>query len=281
MTTPPALRGRAATPVRPGFAVKSVLLGETPLATGEYVHEAAITDLHSAYKELIRQENEARPKARRLRGMTAQSFKTLFKFAQLLDLVELVREEPMKFPPASGNLYSIRKTDGEPRTVISTRRIFKITPVGAEDEKSWTNLSKAWTEGWSAPQKAEYMPPPFVTRAPREKPPVEEVVVEFTPYVWNPTPSDAEFVRLSRHLQILDSLGLDSLGVTGEVATLSSKTSTWIMEIDEALDEVKSIQYTAGITRYTRWMEHVVAAKEALLDQDLPRAMSALRELIR
>ena len=37
MTSPVTLRGRAATPVRPGLVVKSVLMGVTPLATGELV----------------------------------------------------------------------------------------------------------------------------------------------------------------------------------------------------------------------------------------------------
>ena len=279
MTTPVTLRGRAATPVRPGLVTKSVLLGETPLSTGELVTEAAITDLHSAYKELIRRENEVRPKAKRLRGMTAQSFKTLFKFAQLLNLVELVREEPMNFPPPGGPLYSVRKIDDEPRAVISARRIFKITPVGAEDEKSWTNLAKAWIEGWEAPQKAEYIPPPYVPRArkPPEAPP--EVLVTFTPYKWAAKPTASGFAELAEHLRVLDDLGLDSPGVADEVARLSTRISTWIMEIDETLDEVKSIHYTTGIARYTRWLERTTAVKEALLDQSLPKAIESLEEL--
>jgi len=185
MTTPVTLRGRAATPIRPGLVTKSVLMGETPLATGELVHEAAITDLHRAYMELIKRENTVRPRAKRLRGMTYASFLKLFKFSQLLNLVELVREEPMQFPPPGGPLISARKPNGI-HGVVSVRRVFKLTGIGAEDEKSWTNLCKAWIEGWSAPQKAEYLPPPYVPR-PRVRVPVEEVPPEevpIKPYVW-------------------------------------------------------------------------------------------------
>ena len=184
------LRGRAASPVRPGLVTKQVLLGVIPLATGELVEEASISDLHNAYKEQIRRENALRPRAKRLRGMTSYSFKTFFKFAQLLGLVELVREEPMQLPPPGGPLYSIRVTD-KPRVVVSTRRIFKISPLGREDEKSWTNLAKAWTEGWTAPQKAEYIAPlPREEVEPRVR---EEVVTEVVPIKWVPKPSDKQF----------------------------------------------------------------------------------------
>ena len=108
MTT---LRGRAASPVRPGAITKQVLLGEVPLLTGELVFEAAITDLHSAYKMALSRYNELRPKPKHIRGMTMHSFYTMFKFAQLLGLVELVRTESMQFPPPGGQLYSLEKTD--------------------------------------------------------------------------------------------------------------------------------------------------------------------------
>ncbi len=287
MTTPVTLRGRAATPVRPGLVVKSVLLGETPLATGELVTESAITDLHSAYQELIKRENTVRSRVKRLRGMTYPSFLKLFKFAQLLGLVELVREEPMQSPPPSGSLYSVRKSD-EPdglRVVFSVRRVFRLTSIGAQDERSWTNLCRAWIEAWPAPAKAEYLPPTYVPRAPKEKPPKAEKppkeVLEFTPYEWVAESSIAEFGRLAEHLRLLDSLGFESPGMVSEVAKLSTKISGWVMELEEALYEARAIQYTAAIRRYEGWLALVIAAKEALLDRELLMAAEALDTIVR
>ncbi len=279
MTTPVTLRGRAATPVRPGLVVKSVLMGETPLATGEIVSEAAITDLHSAYQELIKRENAVRPRAKRLRGMTYPSFLKIFKFAQLLHLVELVREEPMQFPPPSGSLYSVRKPNG-PHVMISTRRIFKISSLGTADEKSWTNLCKAWIEDWPAPQKAEYLPPVYIPRPPKEKPSKLPPVAEFTPYDWVAIPSTAEFKRLNDHLKLLGGLGLDTIGVADEVARLSHKMFGWTVEIEEGIEDARAIQHTEAVGKGENWLEHVTATKEALLDQDLPRAIENLEVLI-
>ncbi len=253
MTTSVTLRGRAATPVRPGLVTKSVLMGVTPLATGELVHEAAITDLHSAYKELIKGENAARVKAKRLRGMTYPSFLKLFKFAQLLNLVELVREEPMQFPPPGGNLISARKPDGI-HAVVSVRRIFKLTPIGMEDERSWTNLCKAWIEGWPAPQKAVYLPPVYTPRPYKERPPKEALpspeVVGFTPYVWREPFGPETLSALAEHIRTLDLLGIEFRGVSVEVSKRTSKVSGWYVEADEGYDEVKAIGYTSEIRRF-------------------------------
>lgn len=282
MTTPVTLRGRAATPVRPGLVAKSVLLGETPLATGEFVYEAAITDLHNAYRELVRRENALRPRAKRLKPMTMQSFKTLFKFAQLLGLVELVREEPMQFPPPGGNLLSIRRPNGEfnARVVISTRRIFKLTPVGTEDEKSWTNLCKAWIEQWPAPQRAEYLPPVYVGRPPREKPPVEKALLEFVPYKWQVTYNQRNIRAFIDYLEGLSELGVDAPGVVDELSRLSGKVSGWIVEAGESLDEVKSIGYISEMRRFEGIIQALTVVREALMDYDIPRATSNLEELL-
>ncbi len=276
------LRGRAATPVRPGLVTKSVLMGETPLATGELVNEAAITDLHSAYQALVKNENTVRLKAKRLRGMTYPSFLKLFKFAQLLNLVELVREEPMQYPPPSGSLISARKPNGI-HAVVSVRRIFRLTSIGAEDERSWTNLCKAWIEGWSAPAKAEYLPPVYVPRERLPKPPKEEppeAVPEFTPYVWVAEPSTTQFESLAAHLRILDSLGLESLGVAGEVSKLTHNINGWIVVIDEGLDDAKAIQHYTAIRELEVWLSHVTTVREALLDQDIHRAIEGLEGLM-
>lgn len=284
MVAPVTLRGRAASPVRPGIVIKAVLTGQTPLLTGEIVTEASITSLHSTYQDLIKHENALRTRAKRLRGMTYPSFLKVFKFAHLLHLVELVREEPMEYPPATGNLYSVRKPNDVPEVVISMRRFFKITPLGAEDEKSWTNLCRAWIEQWPAPAKAEYMPPVYVPREPKPKEPKPEKVskeaLPFTPYKWSEESSIEEFGRLAAHLWKLGDLGIETRGVAGEVAILSAKMTGWIMEIDEALDDAKAISYTVAVRRYSKWLDLITATKEALLDQDIPRAIENLEALV-
>lgn len=276
MTTPVTLRGRAASPVRPGLVTKQVLLGIIPLATGELVTEASITDLHNAYKEQIRRENALRPRAKRLRGMTSYSFKTIFKFAQLLGLVELVREEPMQFPPPGGPLYSVRVTD-KPRAVISTRRIFKISDLGKEDEKSWTNLAKAWIEGWSAPQKAEYIAP-----LPREEvEPIvrEEIITAVVPIKWVARPSEKQYKLLLAHLKVLQKIGIDDPDVKREVDRLSMLIGDWVIEVEDMLEDAKSINFAEAINKYTDMLRIVGEISEALGDQELGRAIESLKEL--
>ena len=280
MTSIPTLRGRAASPVRPGLVVKSVLLGQTPLATGELVFEAAIVELHGAYKELVRQENDLRPRARRLKPMTAYSFKTLFKFAQLLNLVELVREEPMQFPPPGGNLLQIRKPNGEPYVVVSVRRVFKLTAIGAEDEKSWTNLCRAWIDKWPAPQAAEYLPPTMPGRPRREEVVEEPKVTTFTPYKWKARFSATNLTSLIEHLEMLSELGVDSPGVTDELTLLSGRVAGWIIEAEESYDEVKSIGYTAEMERFQGIIAGLTALREALLDHNISGSVAILAELV-
>ena len=274
MVTP---RGRGATPVRPGLVTKGVLLGQIPLATGEIVTEAAITDLHSSYKELIKRENTLRPKAKRLRGMTYHSFLTLFKFAQLLNLVELVREEPMLFPPPGGSLFSVRKPDGA-EAVISSRRVFKLTAVGREDERSWTNLCRAWIDKWPAPEKIEYAPP-YVPPPP--KPPVVPPIPEvFAPYKWMPTPSTARFKTLLAHLETMEAIGAAEPEIAAEIDRLSMLVSDWVMEIGDALDDARAINNTRAIRRLEPQLKAITALTEALMDGDLRRAITSLKELV-
>lgn len=280
------LRGRAAQPVRPGLVTKEVLLGNIPLRTGETVTEAAISDLHGAYAELVKQENRFRPKDKKLRGMTQFSFKTLFKFAQLLGLVELVREEPMQFPPPGGPLYSVRKPDGV-HVVESARRVFKLSEVGKEDERAWTNLCKAWREGWPIPSKVEYAPPyvppeevpppPPPVRRPPKRPPVPE----FAPYKWVEVPSVRQFRFLLRHLENLQSLGMEAPGVAQEVDRLSMYVGSWLIEIEDSIEEAKAIGFLERVDKYEEWHRLVTALMEGLMDQDLGRTIEALKGLLK
>ena len=129
----PQLRGRAATPIRPGLTIKKVLWGRLPLATGEYVTEASISDLHRAYRRCIYEENQLRDKNHRLRGMNIHSFTTLFRFAHYLGLVEFVRNDNRLFD-YGGNL------------VEGNRKIFRLSDKGQANHTSWFDLRKAWQE---------------------------------------------------------------------------------------------------------------------------------------
>lgn len=276
------LRGRAATPIRPGLVIKEILAGREPLSTGEIVTEAAIVELHATYRELIKRENSVRPRAKHLRGMTYPSFLKLFKFAQLLHLVEFVREEPMEFPPPSGDLYSVRKPNGI-HAVVSTRRIFKITDVGMEDEKSWTDLRKAWQEGWPAPQKVEYIPPPPTKRPPRKvvpEVPPEEVPV-FKHYPWHDEPSLARVRGLAAYLRDIDLIGVDKKEVSDEVEDIYDKMIHWITDIDDALEDARAINYFEEIHRLDVWIEHIATARDYLSRKELTEAAEELDKIVR
>ena len=144
----PNYKGRGSQSVRPGLTIKRVLLGEISLTNGQRVTEASITDICNTYRELIRRDNTRRPKDKKLRGMSYPSFYTLFRLARYLGLVEFVRDEPMKSPPAGGNLYSLRKDD-EVDVVVSVRRIYRLTDRGMKAEQSWQNLHSAWRRSQS------------------------------------------------------------------------------------------------------------------------------------
>jgi len=135
------LRGRAAQSLRPGHTIKAVLSSEIPLTTDKFVKEASITDIHSVYKLLVKQENSIRSKDKKLRGMNYDSFLTLFRFARYLGLVEEVREEPML---REAKLLSIRVEPSGPHIVESKRIIYKLTPKGVEEENAWSNLHGTW-----------------------------------------------------------------------------------------------------------------------------------------
>ena len=282
MSTP---RGRAASPIRPGLITKQVLLGDIPLETGELVEEAAITDLHSAYKAVLGRHNLLRPRAKRIKGMNHSSFYTMFKFAQLLGLVELVRTEPMKFPPPGGNLYSIEKTD-EVRVVIAVRTIFRLTGVGKEDEKHGLNLTTAWKENWPAPQKVAALPPTEVTPVPEkpEKPvkePLEAVPEGAIPvFKMVGTPSQKQYSLLLKHLLVLESLDQTRGDVVSEIDNLATRIGDWAIEIEDSLGDAKIANNTRLITRLTREAQLVNMVFEGLLDASLRIAIAALSDLI-
>jgi len=281
MTTP-RLRGRAAQPLRPGFIAKAVLSGDIPLATGESVKEAAITDIHSVYRYLTKQENLIRPRDRRLRGMTYRSFLTLFRFAYLLGLVERVREEPMLFPPPGEPLLSIRKPNGA-HIVEAKRIIYRLTLVGREDEVAWSNLCRAWIEHWPVPQKAiiEEVPPTVV---PPIKPPAVEVPVVPPVELKMPrlaeTPSVTQFRKLLVYLRAVRDAGISGMALTSRLDAVSGRAGDWDMWTGDALEDAKEAGDKAKIAKFTLWGKHIKEAVEGFLDEDSPKIIGALEKLM-
>lgn len=273
MTTP-RLRGRAAQPLRPGFITKSVLSGGIPLATGELVKEASITDIHSVYKYLTKQENIVRSRDKKLRGMTYASFITMFRFARCLGLVEKVREEPMLFPPPVGTLLSIRKPDEIPEVVVSKRVIYRLTQTGIEDELAWTNLRRAWAEHWPVPQKAvEVVPPvPVVTPPIKVEKPVR---IERMPKL-SDTPSLAQFSKLLRYLRGIRDAKLSDKQLREVLDKLSGKVGDWDIWIDDALEDAKEAKDEKKVKKLSIWSSRIKEAVEGFLDEDLPRIIEAL-----
>lgn len=275
------LRGRAAFPIHPGKIVKLTLLGRIPLVTGELVEEAAITDIFGAYKGEVARVNELRPREKRIHGMRYSSFYTMFRFSRLLGLVQLVREEPMLFPPPGEPLLRIEKREGKAEVQVSTRKIFKLTETGALDEKSWSDLTRAWKEQWPRPQ------PLFVVYAevPLPAPPKPKVKlppkppIGFTPYEWHESPSVARFKSLLAHMRTLHASGLEFPGVREEVDRLSMLIGDWSMAEEDDLEEAQAIGHRKAIERHELRIPLLEKLLEALDDRDLETAISALEDL--
>lgn len=223
------VRGRALSPVRPGIIIKRVLMGEFPLSDGTRATEAAITDIHSAYRDFVNQVNQTRPRDRRLKPMNHASFYTLFKFVRLLGLVGLVREEPMLYPPPTGSLFIIRARKAPPRTrayaIKAVRRVFKLTDIGAQDERSWLDLRRAWMEKWPIPQTVEHFPTP------------EELIAESVERAREREALEAEAVRV-RPVKVRK--------VKPEVAERK------VRKEEEVVEKAPVIEPTAPIPKYKR-----------------------------
>lgn len=276
------LRGRAASPLRPGNVVKGILQGIQPIIpTGEITTEATIVDMHRTYKGLVKRENMTRSRANKLRGMTYKSFCTWFKFAQLLGLVEFIRELPMEFPPPGGNLLSLRKNHGS-EVVVSTRRLFKLTSIGVKDEKSWTNLCKAWMEQWSAPQKVEYAPP-YVSPPKEEAKPIEKVIK--VPGVWAPFKKVERYSAhqaklLLKHVDRLISAGIGAKGVRIEIDRLAGMIGDWTVGMEDTIDILKKARPVEeeSTVKHEKLLKAINDLAEAFMDEDLKKAKSILEE---
>lgn len=215
--------------------------------------------------------------------MTMQSFKTMFKFAQLLGLVEFLREEPMQFPPSDKQLYTVEMVEGQPRAKISNRRIFRISPVGAEDEKAWSNLTAAWKESWPVPQKLDYEVPSVpepVTHAPKSE---SAEVTEFTEYVryaWNPRPSIKRIKSLITYLESAEHFGPTNPSIRRDLEQLSQRIGDWAIFCEDEQQAAQASGDTAEYDRWTRWLTAFETVGEVLTEADASAAIAALQSLI-
>jgi hypothetical protein len=287
-------KGRAASPIRPGLICKHTLLGEIPLReTGEFVTEAAITQLFDAYRGEVDRVNSLRSRERRIRGMRYSSFYTMFRFAQLLNLVEHIRDEPADYKrkaivTTQTTLLRIeRGPRGAAHVVTSSRRVFRLTELGRLDEICWSDLTNAWKLGVQCGQPLEYLPPtqapptePLPAKPKAPTPPVEKPA-GFSPYVWSEKPSVARFRSLLKHLYVLRELGLDATGVRKEVDRLSSFVGDWIIDTEDSLDDAEAVNNRRAINMYGTRLQLLTRADEALGDEDLDEAISAMEGLVR
>lgn len=117
-------RGRGAWKIRTGLFIKEYL---------EKHGEAYISEIHKAYKEAWQGENAIRPKAKRVRTCTYESFGKYFRNLVKLELVEFSREEAMEYAPPGGELLTIQDN----RVVPSVRRYYRLTDKGQAEEDAW------------------------------------------------------------------------------------------------------------------------------------------------
>jgi FtsZ-binding cell division protein ZapB len=229
----PKLRGRAASAVRVGQVIKNVLSGKLPNEEGKLVTESAIVDIHHVYKKLIKDNNATRSK--KLKPMVYSSFITQFRFAEKLNLVELVRKEPMLFPPPTGHLYTFKVHDGNIGE-ISQRHVYRLTSIGEQDEKSWTNLTQAFIQHWVAPQAA----------------PEYEVVPKV--YVHQLIPSVSSFTRLRNHL-------ISGNVTKVEADRIAEQVGDWIIYLQDRAEVSGRAEYTKLADSVNTLYEYLAANK--------------------
>ena len=273
-----ALRGRAATPVRPGLVIKQVLIGKQPLidskgnTTGELVNEACATDLHSTYKSLINAENQLRPRLKWLKGSTSFSFAKYIKFAKLMGLIEVVREEPMVYPPPHGNLIRAELDKGKLKSKIATRKVLRITALGISEEHAWLDLRSAW----------QLHAPLGVSTEP-----IEEVITPIQPIkkqrkaAWLPitlseSPSTTQFKKLRNQLIKLQSVGIGGNDILMELERLSRSIGDWDADIVGRLETTKDKKQ---LSELNLWQKILSTTYEAIDEGKIQDAIDSLEEI--
>lgn len=241
-------RGRAAGYGRPGIFIKDMLSAKVPNEDGRFVTEAAVVDVHRAYKRYVREHMLIVGK--RTRPMVYSSFITLFRFAHELKLVEMVRKEDMLYPPPTGHLYTAGRHDGI-HIETSTRHIYRLTDVGKQDDLSWTNLTRAYIEHWVVPQKL----------------PEVAVAVE---YKFSPTPFRGHLIALLEHLKALQKTGFKK----EELDRLGMQTGDWVIYYEDRLRVSKE----KGI--YQPLLDKANRLSEQLIVLDIQGAINTLADMI-
>jgi len=277
-------RGRAASPIRPGYIIKAVLSGKQPLInpsggqTGEFVDEACATDMHLTYQALLREENQLRPRAQHLHGMTTDSFCKLVRFARLMELIEFVRTEPTIYPPVGASFYRVEMYTTKagvrrPKAVISDRKIHKITEKGLVEDKAWGDLRKAWQEHWPVGIPHEpVIPPEIPVRRGRGRPPKAVAPIEVTAVIvpeapkavkWAPiklagVPSMKQLKKLYNHLMKLSKIGIQDPDVLTElVVNINTSLGDWDADIETRLTEPQVKADPEAVARLNLWWNAV------------------------
>lgn len=303
MTTVIKRVGRARSPIRPGLVIKDILMGRIPVITWDetgrvekFVDEACIVDMHYTYKELMRREAQLHEMRRTSRVMTYSSFCHLFKFARYLGLVEFTHYEPMIFPPPQGHLYQIGKHDGV-HVRISQRKFFKLTELGIQDERAWTDLCNAYKQGWTLPQKVEYaepyIRPPIpprekITKRPRKPKPREPVDLapdefpeEPEAEVFAEEPSVGEYTKMVDHLKTLEGIGLEREDVQQTIDELTTTIDPWIVYVLETKGAAEKAKDLGTYWRYKKEEDLLYELYDKIEERDIAGAVTLLGRLIR
>lgn len=306
-------RGRAASPIRPGLMVKQFLSGELPLADGRTVSEASIVELFNAYKSRVDYHNQFYERKHAIKGMNHRSFYTMFRFAQLLGLVEFVREEAADWH-RTGQITkssSLTRVERSPETGrlsvrVSNRKVFKLTSIGELDVKSWLDLTRAWKEQWAAPQvvpipiykvadedivsediaKEEIMSTQPAKRGRKlgstaektQKTPAEKVVVPTLKL--KTSPSAEEYRRLITHLEELQEFSASSVKVAREVERLTGQVGEWVVDLIETEEDAKNVGAKNRAGQLKKLRLALTEIDENLMDMDLQSAIDNLKKLL-
>jgi hypothetical protein len=86
---------------------------------------------------------------------------------------------------------------------------------------------------------------------------------------------------LLKHLYVLRDLGIDAPGVRKEVGRLSQLMGDWIIDTEDSLDEAQAISNRKNINMYGTRLSLLTKADEALGDDDLNAAVTAMEELVK
>ncbi len=127
------LRGRAASPIRPGLIIRE-FLGSNG--------SASISELHRYYKQLVKEVNQARPRGKELKPMVYTSFACYLRNCARLGLVEVADEPllPIEGKSTHGLLF-IEGSGSKAKIVNSGQRRYQLGPnFGAMEY--WENPAK-------------------------------------------------------------------------------------------------------------------------------------------